>query len=118
MILRLPRWLGRLLGVSMELGPVEVLAEDDPRTLAHEAQHASEQAAEGWATWDWRWLAHRSNRLHDEARAWSAEGDISSLEDFARDLTSWRYLWVARSLQEARTALQAAWDARWVQTRP
>lgn len=109
---RLPSWLGRLLGASIELGPVEVLAEDDPRTDAHEAQHAREQAVMGWASWDWRWLVHRSNRLQDEARAWAAEGDRNGLEAFARALTSWRYLWVARSVEEARRALQSAWDAQ------
>ena len=105
MTINLPPWLGKILGASIEIGPLCILAEQDPRTLRHEAVHRAEQAAIGWGVWCWRWLAHRSFRLQAEARAWAAEEDPGGKEDFAQALCSWRYLWAARSLTEALLVL-------------
>jgi hypothetical protein len=108
--IRLPKWLGRFLGASLELGPVLILAEDDPRTIRHEAVHKAEQDAVGWVRWDWHWLTSKEFRLGAEARAWVAEGDPQGLEAFAASLASWRYLWAAKNQAAAVAALLEAWD--------
>jgi hypothetical protein len=75
--------------------------------IEHEKIHLRQQAEVGWTKWIWRYLTSRKWRLNYEAEGYALQAKLCP-EDYPyaiNVLCGWKYFWAARSLEEAKAAV-------------
>lgn len=108
------RWVTTYPWINL---PKNTNPDDFPWVVAHETVHLKQQKAMGFWKWLFKYYAHKSFRLDQEAAGAAAEywaliansriPGQAWIEEYAKEYASISYLWCAGSVEEGLVVLQS-----------